>query len=90
MEHCLAYTYMSIERSVMAIAVLFRVGIDQDSRGSLSSSIINLESFIYRNLTSFILLNVRTGIQSTPTCSAKEILPARSSTTLPSTPTLFF
>lgn len=50
---------MSIERSVMAITVLFRVGIDQDSRGSLSGCIINLESLIYRNLTSFIVLNVR-------------------------------
>lgn len=43
---------MSIERSVMVIAVLLRVRIDQDSRGSLSGSIINLESLIYRNLTS--------------------------------------
>lgn len=50
---------MSIERSVMAITVLFRVGVDQDSRGSLSGSIINLESFIYRNVTSFLFLNVR-------------------------------
>lgn len=81
---------MAIERSVMAIIVLFRVRIDQDSRGSLGGSIINLESLIYRNFTSFLLLNVRNEIQSTPTCSAKEIFPARSSTTLPSTPMLFF
>lgn len=42
-QRCRVETDMSVERRVRPVFVLFRVGINQDSRGSLSGGICNLK-----------------------------------------------